>query len=180
MLNEGGVESLSMRKLAEAVGVSRTALYHHFADKNALLCAVTEQGFTRWREEAERIFARDDISAHEKVRQFVRDYIYYAADNPQLYELMFGRTIWKNANPTDSLKAVAYPSFQQQVDMTRHWQAIGIMPASEDTLRLAQVTWGTMHGIARLLIDGIYADRSHIDEMCDCAMHLFTSRTNSV
>lgn len=175
MVNDVGIEGLSLRKLADAVGVSRTALYHHFADKNALLCAIAEQGFSRWRSEAEKIFVQTGLSPQEKVTRFVRDYIYYAADNPQLYELMFGRTIWKNASPTETLKSIAYPCFQQQVEMTRQWQAQGIMPQQEDTLRLAQVTWGTMHGIARLLIDGIYADRSHIDEMCQCAMHLFTT-----
>ena len=177
MLTTDGVEGLSMRKLADAVGVSRTAIYHHFQDKNALLCALAEQGFLRWREEAENIFAQNDVEEYEKVRQFVHDYICYAADNPQLYDLMFGRTIWKNAVPTEKLKSVAYPSFQYQVEMTKRWQQTGIMPKSEDSLRLAQVTWGTLHGIARLLIDGIYADRTHIDEMSDCAMHLFSQHT---
>ncbi len=176
MVQRSGIDGMSLRKLAEAVGVSRTALYHHFKDKNALLCALAEQGFVRWREQAQTIFDRADISDREKLSQFVRDYIYWAADNPQLYDLMFGRTIWKNAKPTESLKHVAYPSFQYQVDMTRDWQQRGLLPATEDTLRLSQVTWGTMHGIARLLIDGIYADRSHIDEMCACAVSLFTHR----
>ena len=174
MLTTDGVDALSMRKLADAVGVSRTALYHHFKDKNALLCALAKQGFLRWREEAENIFAQPNVDEYVKVKQFVHDYICYAADNPQLYDLMFGRTIWKNAVPTEELKSVAYPSFQFQVEMTKRWQKQGIMPKSEDSLRLAQVTWGTLHGIARLLIDGIYADRSHIEEMSDCAMHLFS------
>ena len=59
--------------------------------------------------------------------------------------------------------------------MTRMWQQQGLMSANLDTLRLAQVTWGTLHGIARLLIDGIYADASHIDEMCETAVALFIS-----
>ncbi|MBT0587443.1 TetR/AcrR family transcriptional regulator [Alteromonas oceanisediminis] len=174
MLHVEGIDGLSMRKLADAVGVSRTALYHHFQDKNALLCAIAEQGFARWHATSERIFNQAKVKDRDKVRQFVHDYINYAADNPQLYELMFGRTLWKNATPTESLKSVAYPSFQHQVTMTKRWQQQGLMPANEDTLRLAQVTWGTLHGIARLLIDGIYADRTHIDEMCECAVNLFS------
>jgi len=47
IIKEQGVESLSMRKLADKVGVSRTAPYHHFKDKNALLCALAERGFNQ-------------------------------------------------------------------------------------------------------------------------------------
>lgn len=175
MINDTGIEGLSLRKLADKVGVSRTAPYHHFKDKNELLCAIAEQGFVHWHAEAEEIFARQGLSARQKYREFVFGYINYAAENPELYDLMFGRPLWKHKTATESLKSVAYPSFQHQVAMTRKWQEMGLMPADQDTLRLAQVTWGTMHGIARLLIDGIYADTSHIDEMCDTAVNLFIS-----
>ncbi len=57
--------------------------------------------------------------------------------------------------------------------MTKAWQAQGLLPKEQDSLRLAQVTWATIHGMARLLIDGIYADNSHIDEMCECAVEVF-------
>lgn len=174
MLREGGIEGLSLRKLADRVGVSRTAPYHHFKDKNELLCAIAEVGFKRWQSDARQIFQQTEVSTREKYRQFFQGYIAYAADNPEMYDLMFGRTIWKQNSATSDLRDAAYPSFQLQVKMTKQWQEQGLMPQGEDTLRLAQVTWGTMHGIARLLIDGIYADRSHIDEMCDCAVSLFT------
>ena len=175
MLKSDGVNGLSLRKLAEQVGVSRTASYHYFKDKNELLCAIAEQGFAHWQAQVEEIFKRDDVSNTNKYRQFVHDYISYANDNPELYDLMFGRTIWKQNKATQPLKEIAYPSFQRQVDMTRMWQQQGLMSANLDTLRLAQVTWGTLHGIARLLIDGIYADASHIDEMCETAVALFIS-----
>jgi AcrR family transcriptional regulator len=175
MLRENGIEGLSLRKLADRVGVSRTASYHHFKDKNELLCAIAEVGFKRWQQDAQEIFAKQNLSTREKYRRFFRGYIAYAADNPEMYDLMFGRTIWKQNSATSGLREAAFPSFQHQVQMTKQWQQQGLMPQGEDTLRLAQVTWGTMHGIARLLIDGIYADRSHIDEMCDCAVNLFTS-----
>lgn len=175
MLAETGIENLSLRKLADRVGVSRTAPYHHFKDKNELLCAIAEEGFRHWHRQAETILAQQELSAREKYRQFVHGYIGYAADNPEMYELMFGRAIWKQAAATQALKDVAYPSFQNQVTMTRKWQEMGLMSRDQDTLRLAQVTWGTMHGIARLLIDGIYADNSHIDEMCETLVNLFVN-----
>ncbi|MFT5923862.1 MAG: AcrR family transcriptional regulator [Paraglaciecola sp.] len=176
LLKETGVEGLSLRKLADKVGVSRTAPYHHFKDKNQLLCAIAEKGFVHWQQDAAFIFNQTGLSPKEKYRQFFHGYISYAADNPELYDLMFGRTIWKQNSATNELRDVAYPSFHHQVEMTKKWQEQGLMHRGEDTLRLSQVTWGTMHGIARLLIDGIYADRSHIDEMCDCAVNLFTQQ----
>lgn len=177
MLKEEGVDGLSLRKLADRVGVSRTAPYHHFKDKNELLCAIAEQGFSHWHEQSEAASLRKDLSDREKFRQLVYGYISYAAENPELYDLMFGRTIWKQKAATQELKNVAYPSFQNQVKMIRTCQQNGILPSEADTLRLAQVTWGTMHGIARLLIDGIYADASHIEEMCETAVDLFVSRS---
>jgi AcrR family transcriptional regulator len=176
LLKETGIEGLSLRKLADKVGVSRTAPYHHFKDKNQLLCAIAEQGFLQWQQDAANIFNQTGLSPKEKYRQFFHGYISYAADNPELYDLMFGRTIWKQNSATKELRDAAYPSFHHQVEMTQKWQSQGLMPNDEDTLRLSQVTWGTMHGIARLLIDGIYADRSHIDEMCDCAVNMFTQQ----
>ena len=176
LLKETGIEGLSLRKLADKVGVSRTAPYHHFTDKNQLLCAIAEQGFVHWQQDAEFIFNQTELTPKDKYREFFHGYISYAANNPELYDLMFGRTIWKQNSATNELRDVAYPSFHYQVKMTKRWQDQGLMPNGEDTLRLSQVTWGTMHGIARLLIDGIYADRSHIDEMCDCAVNLFTQK----
>lgn len=170
---EFGIDSLSLRKLAEDAGVSRTAPYHHFKDKSALLSAIAAKGFSQWHTNAKRIFEQHNVTPQARFRQFIHEYIGYAADNPQMYELMFGRTIWHDNGATQGLKEVAYPCFQFQVDMTKYWQQTGLLPAGQDALRMAQVTWGTLHGIARLLIDGIYADRSHIDEMCDCAADLF-------
>lgn len=177
MLKEAGVEGLSLRKLADRVGVSRTAPYHHFKDKNELLCAIAEQGFHHWHKQAEASAENTKLSEREKYRLFVFGYIEYAAENPELYDLMFGRTIWKQQAATQGLKDVAYPSFQNQVKMIKRCQQHGLMPSEADTLRLAQVTWGTMHGIARLLIDGIYADASHIEEMCETAVDLFVARS---
>ena len=179
MINQGGIDGLSLRKLAELVGVSRTAAYHHFKDKHELLCEVAAQGFLNWQRESESVFDHADWSDEEKYRRFVYAYVQFATSNPSLYELMFGGHIWKNNKSTDSLKKVAYPSFEYQVKMTKRWQNKGLLNKDEDTLRVAQVTWGTLHGIARLIIDGIYADAQNIEKMCDCAANMFLNSSPS-
>lgn len=181
MIAEEGIEALSLRKLALRIGVSRTAAYHHFKDKNDLLSAIAAQGFKSWQQQAEDIFTNDQLSDKAKYQTFVHYYVRFATENAAIYKLMFGSTLWKKEsrekdnkpNSSQALIDVAYPSFQYQVEMTQAWQQKGILPKSHNSLRLAQVTWATLHGIAQLVIDGIYADASHINEMCDCAVELF-------
>jgi len=176
MIREGGVEAVSLRKLAERVGVSRTAAYHYFKDKNILLCTLAEEGFRHWMVAVEEIFSEKEPPSEERYRGYLRWYILDAVENPEYYDLMFGRSIWKNETATDSLKEIAYETFQKQILCTRKWQDYGILPAGEDSLRLAQVTWGTMHGLSRLIIDGVYVDDRHIDDMCDCAANLLMGK----
>lgn len=173
MLHTQGINSLSLRKIAENVGVSRTAAYHHFNNKHDLLCAIAADGFNQWQQIAESIFTASNISKEQQYRDFVYQYIQFATTNPNLYDLMFGRTIWKEQGGNENLTNAAYPSFNFQVKMTKQWQTLGLLPQSESSLRLAQVIWGTLHGIAKLIIDGIYTDNSNTNEMCECAVKLF-------
>ncbi|XQW85983.1 TetR/AcrR family transcriptional regulator [Thalassotalea piscium] len=176
MLDEQGIEALSLRKIAENVGVSRTAAYHHFKDKNELLSAIASQGFILWQKQSKAIFNNKTLSHREQLSLFFHGYIDFAVKNPNTYDLMFGRTLWKGGTSSEELKRVAYPSFEHQVTMTKYWQEKGLLPQSENSLRLAQVLWGTMHGIAKLVLDGIYTDNNNINEMCDCAIALFTAQ----
>lgn len=172
MLQEQGIENLSLRKLADKVGVSRTAPYHHFKNKNELLCAIAEQGFHQLQGLQEQVFATPR-PLPEQCREFVLTYLHFAHQHPPLYDLMFGRTIWQQQQATEALQQVAYPNFQYHLRLVSQWQKQGLLADSPDSLRLAQVIWATMHGIARLLIDGIYADASHLEEMCNVAVEMF-------
>lgn len=173
MIREGGLENISLRNLADRVGVSRTAPYHHFKDKSGLLCAIAEKGFCQHLHQAQKIFEDDSKSLSERFRNYVYNYVAFANANPELYELMFGRSIWKQKKSTKQLRAAAYPCFQQQVTMIQTWQKMGLLRCKEDPLRMSQVIWGTLHGIAKLMIDGIYINTNQIEEICDCAINVF-------
>jgi AcrR family transcriptional regulator len=172
LIAEAGIENLSLRKLAERAGVSRTAPYHHFSDKNDLLCAIAAQGFLRRHQEARDTFNNSRLTAEEKFAEFICGYIKFAVNNPEEYELMFGRNIWKQNNSTQELRDVAYPCFQHQLEMITSWQQMGLI-SGDNPLRTSQVIWGAVHGIAKLWIDGIYTESAQIEEVSLCAVKLF-------
>jgi AcrR family transcriptional regulator len=173
LLKEQGEAGLSMRKLAYNLGVSRTAPYHHFADKQALLCGVAEEGFRRLREvvRAQPYMEGAKIS-EAAVREFVRRYVQFSIDNAEYYELMFGARLWKSQQLTDSLKLEAYAAFKVYLEHIRSWRQ-SISNTNIDALRFAQVSWSTLHGMSRLLIDGIYLDATAINVMSDAAAKMF-------
>lgn len=171
-LKEQGIEGLSLRKLAEKAGVSRTAPYHHFKDKNALLCALAAEGFESLDELISQRFEGETL--RDQMLFFVRDYLRFAVDHPERYELMFGRTLWKAGTPTPELKSVAYRSFRHYTDKLAALTA-GQLPAGNDPLRLAQASWATVHGLCRLLIDGIYVNQEDMDAVSEQSVALILS-----
>lgn len=173
ILKEGGIENISLRKLADKVNASRTAPYHYFKNKNELLCVIAEDGFIHQQLLSDKVISRQDISPKEKYRLLIHSYIKFAVDNPELYDLMYGRIIWKKKSATQSLRDIAYENFKQNLDNTRYFQEQGLLPINENTLSLHKVRWATMHGLAKLLTDGIYANHDQIDEMCECTVNLF-------
>ena len=173
LLKEEGEAGLSMRKLAQNLGVSRTAPYHHFKDKQALLCGVAEEGFRRLREVVRTPpYVEGAEISEAAVRLFVHRYVQFSIDNAEYYELMFGARLWKSEQLTESLRLEAHNAFKVYIEQIRLWQQ-SISTSAVDALRFAQVSWSTLHGMSRLLIDGIYLDATAINVMSDTAAKMF-------
>ena len=170
LLREEGEQGLSMRRLAARVGVSRTAPYHHFKDKQDLLCAIAEEGFRRFL----GVLTLDgpDLSL-KGIRHFVRDYLEFALSNAEYYDLMFGSHLWKSEGITEALKERAHGSFRFYLEQARAWQEQGLVHKKLDPLRYSQVSWSTLHGMSRLLIDGVYLDPGSMGPICDHAANMF-------
>ena len=173
MLKESGIDGLSLRQLAERVGVSRMAPYHHFKDKHDLLCALATEGFR----ELDRLIDRASPQASSAkelqatLAGFVRDYLRFAIDNPDRYELMFGRPIWKGANPSAELKDTAFACFRHYAE--RIAALVGnSLPKGRKPLRLAQASWATLHGLCRLIIDGIYVNQADMNQVSEEAVRM--------
>lgn len=168
IIQEQGVESLSMRKLADRVGVSRTAPYHHFKDKNALLCALAEAGFRKQEQRLLSLLTRSQRSrqtAKDAFNEYVSSYLEYALEHSETYDLMYGRTLWKAGEPSESLKAASKQTFKTWLEWVAELQKEAVLPSDNTPLRIGQTTWASLHGLARLFIDGIYLDQSDLVQM---------------
>lgn len=146
-----GVEALTLRAVGQKLGVSRTALYRHFADKSALLAAVSREGFRALREQLEDAWVGDG-KGREGFAAMGVAYVRFALANPSHYRVMFGGFVPGSVDDPELAKE-ASGAFQVLVDSIVEQQRQGLM-RGDDPLQLARYIWSLVHGIAMLAIDG--------------------------
>ena len=168
ILREDGEKALSLRTLASNLGVSRTAPYNHFDNKQGLLCAIAEEGFARFNLAMKAV--RDKHRGKDGLtitRAMVRAYLDFARNNQEYYDLMYGSTFWRSSNLTPTLKSTARGVLRQDIERLKRGQARGLIAADVDTVQFSQMYWGTLHGISRLLLDGVFTDSTSLKKLCD-------------
>lgn len=164
LIERDGIDALNLRALAQQVGVSQTALYHHFSDKQGLLCAIGEQAVREFGERLRDALNDNSQPLQQRVEVFIRTYLRYAIAHPELYELMLGRTTWRNGM-TDSFRRAALDGFRALVELLGELQQEGLLPGGLNPLRLAQVLWGTLHGLSRMVNDGLVFTPDDVEDI---------------
>ena len=158
---EGG-EGLTLREIGARVGVSRTALYRHFADKRALLTAVATEGFRMLREQLVAAWEkgeRGDAAFHAMGVAYLR----FAVDNPSHYRVMFGGSFDQLVHEPE-LMVEAQGAFQALVEAVAALQKDGLF-LRDDPMLMATYVWALVHGIATLAIDAQLPEAVGIDEL---------------
>jgi AcrR family transcriptional regulator len=150
-IQKDGVETLTLRTVGDRLGVSRTALYRHFSDKQALLAAVAREGF-RMLEEALTAAWEGHGRGRDGFEAMGVAYVNFAVSHPSHYRVMFGRFV-ESCSKDPALVEKARNAFQVLVDSLAEQQQAGIV-RKDDTLMLARLIWAVVHGIAMLAIDG--------------------------
>jgi len=150
-IERGGVASLTLRSVGEKLGVSRTALYRHFADKSALLAAVATEGFRTLRLQTQGAWEAHG-GGRKGFEAMGTAYVRFAVAHPSHYRVMFGGYV-RDAAPDSDLAREGAGAFQVLVDAICAQQKQGRL-RTDNPLALAQYIWATVHGIAMLAIDG--------------------------
>jgi AcrR family transcriptional regulator len=150
-MQKSGVTGVTLRGAGAALGVSRTALYRHFADKDALLAAVAREGFVGLKVAMDAARARVP-GLDDQLTEMGFAYVRFAIENPAHYRVMFGGFL-DRCKDEPGLMADAGAAFQALVDAIVDLQRERLI-RQDDPRQLARFVWATVHGIAMLAIDG--------------------------
>ena len=161
-IQTGGVEQLTLRTVGERLGVSRSALYRHFADKQSLLATVGKEGFRELRQTIADAWEQNG-RGHAGFDAMGKAYVRFAVENPSHYRVMFGGFI-ESARKDDHFVAEAKAAFQVLVDALVEQQNAGDIRRDEPVL-MARFVWALVHGAAMLIIDGQLAEAAQKESL---------------
>jgi AcrR family transcriptional regulator len=173
-VRERGVQELSLRELARAVGVSHGAPRRHFPDRQALLDALAEAGFARLGAALRRAVdgAGEDFPA--RLRATAAAYVRFATRDAELLELMFAG---KHREQSGMLHEAADRAFSVILELIEQGQADGALEPG-DPERIGLVLFATIQGVATLVTGGM-VEAEQLDELlADAVSHFLRgSRT---
>ncbi len=153
MLDEQGLDGLTLRAIARRAGVSHGAPLRHFPSLASLLAAVAAEGFEDLIAAVDRQTAAlpEDAPAIERLAAAGRGYVSFAIANPGVFTVMFRPERVDGTDP--AYVAASLASFGQLAGIVADAQREGFCP-DVDVTRLASVLWTTMHGLADLWVRG--------------------------
>src|ERR1700761_5839530 len=146
----GGPDAVSLRDLAQSLGVSTAAPYRHFPDRKTLLNEVAALGFADLGE----AYARAQAAAPDPqtaLRETARAYLTLAFGRPGLFRLMFASDLVDAADAPASLLQPAAAAWE------RLYRAVAAADPGADLAsvkRRAITGWSTLHGFITLVQGG--------------------------
>jgi AcrR family transcriptional regulator len=143
LIDAGGARAVTLRAVAQAVGVSHNAPYKHFKDRAAILSAVAERDFHT----LETLFDRalhDCAEPQIALHQAIAGYIAYGRSHPGRYRLLFSDP--EMVVPGGTLEVAAMRALKALTVLVEAFQATG-RAAHLPTQQVTALLYATLHGL---------------------------------
>jgi AcrR family transcriptional regulator len=162
LLETGHAKAVSIRSVAQRVGVTPPSIYLHFADKDTLLDAVCARYFEKLDEEMQRA-AADHPSMIDLLRAQGLAYVRFALKNPELYRIAMMGESRPGSDVDVALNSSAFVHMRTAVEALI---AEGTYPPGDATT-LALELWTAAHGVSALLISRPYLPWGDAEALAD-------------
>jgi AcrR family transcriptional regulator len=153
ILAEEGIEGFSLRKVAREAGVTHSAPYAHFADKQAMIAAISTDGY---RKVYERINAVVDQFPEDPLRQFIETawvYVSFGFDEPDHFKITFSGSV-EREREYPALVEMTGKTFDALRQLIIRCQQADLIDGGEPDLAAVTV-WGFVHGFVHLIQEGM-------------------------
>ena len=153
---EHGYEGATIRKIADEVGLSSTALYMHFPDKGAILQEICKGAFEQLLK-ANQAILTEPLSAEARLRRMMDAYVDFGFDNPNAYRLVYlTRPVEATAGAQTAAQETGAELFDSFERVVQDAAAQGLLVA--EPRATAQALWAGAHGVVSLMITKPYFD----------------------
>jgi AcrR family transcriptional regulator len=170
---EHGYEGATIRKIADEVGLSSTALYMHFSEKGEILQEICRQAFEALME-ANQVIIAETRSPEQRMREMMRAYVEFGFANPNAYRLVYmTRPIELREGAQSAAREMGVELFRTFEDVIDELEAAGRL--RYDAKTTAQAVWAGGHGAVSLMISKPYFDWVDRDQLVTTLLEgLFT------
>jgi AcrR family transcriptional regulator len=152
ILSKEGIEGFSLRKVAQRAGVSHSAPYSHFPDKQSLIAAISTTGFNQLFNELDATVLAYPKNPKRQLQEGARVYTQFALNNTDTFKIMFSGVLEKEKE-YPAFVEISHKTFQRVVDVVRACQEAGILRSKSPEM-MAVTVWGQVHGIVSLALEG--------------------------
>jgi AcrR family transcriptional regulator len=157
ILKKEGLGSLSLRKVAKQAGVSHTAPYSHFADKQALIAAISTEGFKQLYFQIKSVIETNLSEPETLLIETAWAYLQFGLNEPDRFKLMFSSVLEKEKDYADFVE-ISQENFLQLVHIVKICQQAGVLKTGEPDV-VAVSIWSSVHGFTSLLLEGQISQR---------------------
>jgi AcrR family transcriptional regulator len=181
LFSDLGYSNVTMRRIADEIGVTPGTIYLYYKNKAEILFEIHNEGFRLLHERRSRMLADGSSDPIEKLRIGGLNYIAFALENPELYELMFflreprdylkasKRERRKEEGPLVDYSIRSYENLRQTIV---ECQAEGYYPDLNPDM-LAFFHWALVHGLSSLaILDRVPFPKTPTKELADGAIDL--------
>jgi len=169
LLVQDGYASLSMRKIARAIGYSATSIYLYFENKDALFHALIDEGMEQLYDELKVVDAAHAESPRARLRALCRRYVEFGLENQEYYEIMF----LLRPERMERYPADKYRRARRNLDIMAAALADGVEQGvmhTDDPRVSASVIWAALHGTVSLQLSRRVDIRIERDAFIDAAI----------
>jgi len=154
LFDKEGLDGLSMRRLAGAVGITPMAIYHHFATREALLRAVVDREFGDFLDLVGKMPTAD--TAEEQLVHALDAYLEYALSRPQIFEYVFSKPRDDARRYPEDFRARRSPTLNPIADAVAKWMEQGALE-KDDIWEVTLEIWAHAHGYVALYRAGRFS-----------------------